>query len=102
MRRKWARLVRGDEIRGFFVMRQDIISINRQFLVMVREMAKSPSGQAALGLPRKVMEKIANMSLEQIEELANVPVSLFTLRLTEEEIERRVRHRRARLDQDDP
>jgi hypothetical protein len=33
--------------------RQDITSINRQFLVM----AKSPSGQAALGLPGKVMEK---------------------------------------------
>lgn len=40
--------------KGFFVMRrQDITSINRQFLVM----AKSPSGQAALGLPGKVMEK---------------------------------------------
>jgi hypothetical protein len=40
------------------------------------------------------------MSLEQIEELANVPVCLFSIRLTKEEIERHVRCRHTRLDQE--
>ena len=45
----------------------DIISINRQFLTMAREAAKSKSGEIVTGLSRPVLDKLANLSLDQIE-----------------------------------
>ncbi|WP_126448319.1 hypothetical protein [Sulfuricystis multivorans] len=67
----------------------DIISINRQFLIMAREAAKSQAGEVITGLPRPVLDKLAALSLEQIEAIAQeVGVSLITLRLNEAELDR--------------
>lgn len=67
----------------------DIISINRQFLTMAREEAKSRSGEIVTGLPRPLLDKLAGLSLDQIERIAQgTAVSLISLRLTEAELDR--------------
>ena len=67
----------------------DIISINRQFLTMAREAAKSKSGEVVTGLPRPVLDKLAKLSLDQIEGIAQeAAVSLISFRLTEVELHR--------------
>ena len=69
----------------------DIISINRQFLTMAREAAKSKSGEVVTGLSRPVLDKLAGLSLDQIESIAQgAAVSLISLRLTEAELNRLV------------
>ena len=69
----------------------DIISINRQFLTMAGEAAKSKSGEIVTGLSRPVLDKLANLSLDQIEGIAQgAAVSLISLRLTEAELHRLV------------
>ena len=69
----------------------DIISINRQFLTMAREAAKSKSSEIVTGLSRPVLDKLANLSLDQIEGIAQgAAVSLISLRLTEAELNRLV------------
>lgn len=69
----------------------DIVSINRQFLIMARQLAnsKSESGEIVTGLPRPVLERLANLSLDQIEAIAQgVGVSLISFRLSEAELTR--------------
>jgi flagellar transcriptional activator FlhD len=68
---------------------QDIVSINRQFLIMAREVANSPSGEIITGLSRQLLEKLSNLTLDQIEEIAQgAGVSLISVRLSEEELDR--------------
>lgn len=68
---------------------QDIVSINRQFLIMAREAANSPSGEIITGLSRQVLDKLSKLSLEQIEEIAQgAGVSLISFRLSEDELNR--------------
>lgn len=68
---------------------QDIVSINRQFLIMAREAANSPSGEITTGLSRKVLDGIARLSLDQIEAIAKeIGVSLISFRLSEDELAR--------------
>lgn len=68
---------------------QDIVSINRQFLIMAREAANSPSGEIITGLSRQVLEKLSKLSLDQIEEIAQgAGVSLISFRLSEAELTR--------------
>ena len=69
----------------------DIVSINRQFLIMARQLAnsKSESGEIVTGLPRPVLERLANLSLDQIEAIAErIGISLITIRLNEAELAR--------------
>jgi len=67
----------------------DIISINRQFLTMAREAAKSKAGEIVTGLSRPVLDRLANMSLDQIEGIAQeTGVCLISFRLTEAELNR--------------
>lgn len=67
----------------------DIISINRQFLIMAREAANSKAGEIITGLPRPVLNQLTNLSLDQIEAIAQgIGVSLITLRLSEAELAR--------------
>ena len=69
----------------------DIISINRQFLTMARQAAKSTSGEIITGLSRPVLDKLAGLTLDQIEGIAQgTAVSLISLRLTEAELNRLV------------
>lgn len=68
---------------------QDIISLNRQLLIMARELANNSSGEIVFGFSKPVLKKISELSLDQIDELAEkVGISLFTLRLDETEINR--------------
>jgi hypothetical protein len=70
---------------------QDIVSLNRQFLTMAREAASSPSGEIITGLSRQVMNSLAQLTLEQIEEIARAAgVSLISFRLNESELNRLV------------
>lgn len=67
----------------------DIVSINRQFLIMARQLANSKSGEIVTGLPRPVLERLANLSLDQIEAIAErIGISLITIRLNEPELAR--------------
>lgn len=68
---------------------QDIVSINRQFLIMAREAANSQSGEIITGLSRQVLDKLSKLSLDQIEEIAQgAGVSLISFRLSEAELNR--------------
>lgn len=70
----------------------DIISINRQFLIMAREAANSKSGEIITGIPRPVLDRLANLSLDQIEAIAQgVGVSLINIRLNEAELDRLIK-----------
>lgn len=67
----------------------DIVSINRQFLIVARDAAKSGSGEIITGLSRPVLDKLAVLSLDQIEAIAkDVAVSLISFRLSEAELNR--------------
>jgi hypothetical protein len=56
---------------------------------MARETANSPSGEVITGLSRQVLDKLAGLSLEQIEEVAQrVGISLISFRLSESEFNR--------------
>ena len=70
---------------------KDIISVNRQFLILARERAKDKpadvSCDVVTGLTASVLNKIAQLDMEQIEELAQSEIGLFTLRISEKQIE---------------
>jgi len=67
----------------------DIISINRQFLTMAREASKSKSGEVMTGLSRCVLDRLAQMSLEEIESMArDIGISAISIRLSDTEMER--------------
>jgi len=67
----------------------DIISINRQFLIMAREAAKLRSGEVLTGLPRAILDKLVVMNLEQIESLVQgIGVSIISVRLSDAELSR--------------
>ena len=70
--------------------KRDVLKINRQFLLLTRQLARE--GRAAeimTGLPRAVIEKVASLDMDEIDELAEtVPVSLYTFRLTDSALER--------------
>ncbi|MBK9520687.1 MAG: hypothetical protein IPO13_03530 [Rhodocyclaceae bacterium] len=67
----------------------DIISINRQFLTMAREASKTRSGEVLTGLSRGVLDRLAQMNLDEIEAMArDIGISVISLRLNEAEIDR--------------
>ena len=67
----------------------DIISINRQFLTMAREASKSRSGEVLTGLSRGVLDRLAQLSLDEIEAMArDIGISAISLRLSETEMDR--------------
>jgi len=49
---------------------KDITSLNYQYLLIARELANSHIGNILIGLPKNVLAKLAEMSLDEIEELA--------------------------------
>lgn len=76
---------------------QDIVSINRQFLIMAREAATSPSGEVITGLSRQVLDRLSKLSLDQIEKIAQeAGVSLISFRLSESELNRLMSLRKSR------
>lgn len=67
----------------------DIISINRQFLIMAREASKNESAELLTGLSRNVLDMIGKMTLEEIEAMArDMGISAISLRLSKTEMER--------------
>jgi len=67
----------------------DIISINRQFLIMAREASKSRSGEIMTGLSRTALDRIAQMTLDEIDAMArDIGISVISIRLTETEMDR--------------
>ena len=67
----------------------DIISINRQFLIMAREASKSRSGEIMTGLSRTTLDRIAQMTLDEIDAMArDIGISAISVRLTETEMDR--------------
>lgn len=70
---------------------KDIFSLNRQFLVLARERAKEKPADVAFdvvtGLNSAVLNKISQLTLEEIEELAQSEITLFTFRISEKQID---------------
>lgn len=64
---------------------RDILKINRQLLLLTRQLAKDgDAAELMTGVPKSVIDKIATLDMEEIEELAEtVGVSLYTLRFTD-------------------
>jgi hypothetical protein len=56
---------------------------------MARETASSPSGEIITGLSKPVLDKLAKLSLEQIDEIAQgAGISLIGFRLSDSELNR--------------
>lgn len=71
------------------VLRLDIASINRNYLLHLREVAMGGLSEIFVGIPRDVMQRIAKMSMDEIEKLAStVPASVISFRLAESDMER--------------
>lgn len=70
---------------------KDIISVNRQFLIIARDQAKSKPQEvtfdAVTGLSAAVLEKLGQLDMDEIEELAQSEIGIFTLRITEKQID---------------
>lgn len=70
----------------------DIVSINRQFLFLARERANSipkiANYDAVTGLSKTMLDRISQLSVTEIEELAQSDISLFTLRISEKQIDK--------------
>lgn len=64
---------------------RDILKINRQLLLLTRQMASdSDAAELMTGLSKPVIDKIATLDMDEIEELAEtVGVSLYTLRFSD-------------------
>lgn len=63
---------------------KDIASINYQYLLIAREMANSNAGKIITGLPKRILDKLSDMSMEEVEELATTSgVCLIGLRFSE-------------------
>lgn len=64
---------------------RDILKINRQLLLLTRQIASdSDAAELLTGLPKSVIDKIAMLDMEEIDELAEtVGVSLYTLRFSD-------------------
>lgn len=64
---------------------RDILKINRQLLLLTRQMAQdTEAAELMTGLPKTVIEKIATLDMDEIDELAEtVGVSLYTLRFSD-------------------
>jgi flagellar transcriptional activator FlhD len=64
---------------------RDILKINRQLLLLTRQLANDgDAAELMTGVPKSVIDKIATLDMEEIEELAEtVGVSLYTLRFTD-------------------
>jgi len=65
--------------------KRDLLKINRQFLLLTRQLARDEkAAEIMTGLTRPVIERIACLDMDQIEELAEmIGVSLYTLRLSD-------------------
>lgn len=65
--------------------KRDIFKINRQFLLLTRQLAMDgTAAELMTGLPRAVIDRIASLDMDEIDELAEtVGVSLYTFRLTD-------------------
>ena len=72
--------------------KRDVLKINRQFLLLTRQLAQyGTAAELMTGLPRSVIERIASLYMDEIEELAEtIVVSLYTLRLTDQTFNRLV------------
>ena len=64
---------------------RDILKINRQLLLLTRQMAQDmDAAELMTGLPKSVIEKIATLDMDEIDDLAeSVGVSLYTLRFSD-------------------
>jgi len=71
---------------------EDTVSITRSFLIMAREAARAGKdcAQIAIGLTPQMLERIAAMTVEEIEALAQSMrgISLITLRLDDATLDR--------------
>lgn len=66
---------------------KDVASLNRMFLLTAQRVARAGSvnlGPMVTGMSEPMLQKIAGMSLEEIDKLANAtPITFFTMRLDE-------------------
>lgn len=70
---------------------KDIVSINRNFLLLARESAKDIAGPILTGVPKATLERLGALTLDQIDHLAScLPASGITFRFNDVEIERMV------------
>ena len=67
---------------------KDVVSLNRMYLLTAQRVARSGEGNLGsmvTGMPDHLLQKIANMSLEEIDKVANAtPITFFTMRLDED------------------
>ena len=65
----------------------DVHSLNFQFLIIARELAKTNRATTITGLSTGVVCRIGKMTIQQLVELSESKICLFTLRLNEFELD---------------
>ena len=77
--------------------KRDVLKINRQFLLLTRQLAlDGTAAELMTGISRPMIDRIASLDMDEIEELAEtIVVSLYTLRLTDQTFNRLVQMPRA-------
>lgn len=70
--------------------KRDILKINRQFLLLTRQLAlDGTAAELMTGLSRSVIDRIASLDMDEIEELAEtIGISLYTIRLSDPALSR--------------
>lgn len=67
---------------------KDVASLNRMFLLTAQNLARTGTvnlGPMVTGMSENLLQRIATMSLEEIDKVANAtPITFFTLRLDED------------------
>ena len=70
---------------------KDIVSINRNFLLLARDAAKDIAGPILTGVPKATLDRIGGLTMDQIDQLAScLPASGITFRFNDAEIDRMI------------
>lgn len=71
---------------------KDIVSINRQYLLLARERAKNipktSSFDVITGMSKAMLDRISQLSIDDIEVLATSEINLFSIRISERQLDK--------------
>lgn len=66
---------------------KDIEALNYHYLLLARDMSSSSLGKLITGLPKDILDRLADMDMDEIRELAaSIGVSMVNIRFSEDQM----------------